>query len=374
MLHSLSFQILLALALISALASLPARSAHAWTVTQAIEETSTFQYKFRSRLSQKVLDVDLDLASRSEQGGPRVQLYEDHDGLNQRWTIHYVRSEWTTLGIYANLSWKIDSTVDGSVLGIQGLSSDDHSSIRISDDRDDGHQQWKLIPTGDGFFKVASAAAPSKVLDVRGGLTSDHAQVQLFEDNGGFNQQWEVMIVRVPQLNFSFQSKSSHMVLDLPFGLAQDGVQVQQHVANGGANQSWQLVSTNDGYFFMRCVCHTANDDRVLEVGGASLADHAPIQTGWITGGYHQQWKVVLVEAPTPAVKMVSRLSGKVMDVWSASTDQGAGIQQYTDHGGPNQTWYLGFDVLPDFATPQAPEDLPRPTYPNPDPPVPDGF
>ena len=57
------------------------------------------------------------------------------------------------------------------------------------------------------------------------------------------------------------------------------------------------------------------------------------------TGGDNQVW--TLEPVADGYVRIVARHSGKAMDVECASTDDGAGVVQYTPHGNANQQWLL---------------------------------
>ena len=78
---------------------------------------------------------------------------------------------------------------------------------------------------------------------------------------------------------------------------------------------------------------------KVLDVPGASTADGAIIEQWTDNGGQNQQWS--LVSVGSGYYKIVSRSSGKVLDVPGASTANGAHIQQWTDNGAANQQWSL---------------------------------
>ncbi len=81
----------------------------------------------------------------------------------------------------------------------------------------------------------------------------------------------------------------------------------------------------------------SVNSGKVLDVFGASTADGARIiQWPW-NGGANQQWRLVAVSTTTYAITSVG--SGKVIDVEGASTADGARIIQWPWHGGANQQW-----------------------------------
>jgi len=90
-----------------------------------------------------------------------------------------------------------------------------------------------------------------------------------------------------------------------------------------------------DGYFEIV----SRNSGKCLDVFGASTdAGASAIQ--WIChGGPNQQWR--LEPAGGGAVRIIARHSGQALDVFGASLDDVAPIIQWPVHGGDNQTWTL---------------------------------
>jgi len=78
---------------------------------------------------------------------------------------------------------------------------------------------------------------------------------------------------------------------------------------------------------------------KCLDVYGASTDDAAAIIQWTCTGGPNQQWR--LERVPSGAYRLVARHSGKVLDVYGALIDDLAPAIQYPGHGGDNQLWTL---------------------------------
>jgi hypothetical protein len=78
---------------------------------------------------------------------------------------------------------------------------------------------------------------------------------------------------------------------------------------------------------------------KVLDVFGASTADGAKaIQWTW-TGGANQQWR--LEPGVDMSYKLVSRHSGKVLEVPGGSTTPGVQLDQWSDTNSAHQRWRL---------------------------------
>lgn len=80
---------------------------------------------------------------------------------------------------------------------------------------------------------------------------------------------------------------------------------------------------------------------KAIEIEGSSPDNGALVQLCTPTGAENQQWKLVPVSGEY--FQLQCRVSGKVMDVINAGTENGAWIHQW-DYAGPdidNQIWYL---------------------------------
>ncbi|MGW2306181.1 RICIN domain-containing protein, partial [Streptomyces sp. NPDC001809] len=102
------------------------------------------------------------------------------------------------------------------------------------------------------------------------------------------------------------------------------------------AEQKWMLSTTGDGH-------HTlvnAAGGTLLDVGGQSTSDGAPVGVYRPTTGANQSWTFRSV-APDAWVPLRMRHSGKCLDVSDASTADGAQVVQYGCGGATNQQWSL---------------------------------
>ncbi|MEJ2859140.1 MULTISPECIES: non-reducing end alpha-L-arabinofuranosidase family hydrolase [unclassified Saccharothrix] len=81
------------------------------------------------------------------------------------------------------------------------------------------------------------------------------------------------------------------------------------------------------------------NSGKAIDVSSASTADGAAIQQYARHDGANQQWQ--FVDSGGGYYRLKSKNSGKVLDVTSKSTADGARIQQWTDNGGANQQFRL---------------------------------
>lgn len=91
----------------------------------------------------------------------------------------------------------------------------------------------------------------------------------------------------------------------------------------------------NDGYYQIV----SKHSGKVLDVKAASSDNDAEIVQYQANGGDNQLWKFVPVS--DGYCRIESKRSGKVLDVRGASTDDGAQVVQYQNNGADNQLWKL---------------------------------
>jgi len=104
------------------------------------------------------------------------------------------------------------------------------------------------------------------------------------------------------------------------------GVIFRVHVATGSTPvRYFELVSRNSG--------------KCLDVYGASTDAAAPVIQWTCHGGQNQQWRLEPVGGN--AFQIIARHSGQALDVFGASLDDVTPIIQYPVHGGDNQVWTI---------------------------------
>ena len=144
-----------------------------------------------------------------------------------------------------------------------------------------------------------------KVLDVTGRSTADGAAIVQYRDTGGTNQQWQ--LVDSGGGYYKVRSRGSGKVLDVSARSTADGAPIVQYPDNGGANQLFRLADSDGG--FVRLV--NKNSGKAVEVAGASTADAAKVVQFRDTGAGNQQWQLVRVgSTPVPSGPVTVWLAG----------------------------------------------------------------
>ncbi|MEW2331626.1 RICIN domain-containing protein [Micromonospora chersina] len=105
-------------------------------------------------------------------------------------------------------------------------------------------------------------------------------------------------------------------------------------VTVNAAPASAATVDTNASYVLVN-----RNSGKALDVYGASTADGARITQWTRNNGANQQWQ--FVDSGGGYYRLRSRGSGKVLDVSGGSTADGAPVVQWSDHNGTSQQFRL---------------------------------
>ncbi|KIF78472.1 coagulation factor 5/8 type domain-containing protein [Streptomyces sp. 150FB] len=131
-------------------------------------------------------------------------------------------------------------------------------------------------------------------------------------------------------------NKGSGKCVDAAAAATANGTAVQQYTCNGSLAQHWSFTSTGNGRFK---VGNRNAADQVWDVKDVSTADNAPIQLWLFSNGANQQWQPV--EEADGAYHFVNGLSGKCLDVPSASTSDSVRLGQFTCNGSAAQSFRL---------------------------------
>ncbi|MDU0294051.1 glycosyl hydrolase family 95 catalytic domain-containing protein [Saccharothrix longispora] len=111
------------------------------------------------------------------------------------------------------------------------------------------------------------------------------------------------------------------------------GALLNQWTATGGLNQRFDFLDSGGGHYRVRA----RHSGLVLQVSGTGTGADVTQQPD--ANSTAQQWRVV--DQGGGVISLVNRLSGLALDVWSASTADGARISQWTVTGSANQRFQL---------------------------------
>lgn len=95
-----------------------------------------------------------------------------------------------------------------------------------------------------------------------------------------------------------------------------------------------------------RYIVVSRSSGKVIEVAGASTGDGANIRQNSYTAGSHQHWDIAPFSSALgdqSFYSMTAAHSGKSADVNNWSFGDGANVQQWDNHGGANQLWFFEY-------------------------------
>lgn len=146
----------------------------------------------------------------------------------------------------------------------------------------------------DGTYTLTPACAPNARLDVANGSQSAGENVQIYTDNGTNAQKWD--ITSLGDGYYKLTAKCSGNVLDAFYYNISSGQNVIQYPWGGGSFQQWKFKDAGDGYYYISPRC---NESLCLDVYSASSSDGANVQVYTANQTSAQKWKLTPVDTTT---------------------------------------------------------------------------
>jgi hypothetical protein len=137
-------------------------------------------YTIQSKLSGKVLDIDLGFANL---GG------RDNGALLQQWDIRNSDNQKFKLETIENGYYKITAMHSGKVLDVYGVSDEDGAALQQWDYWGGPNQLFTISPVAGNTYKIV-ARNSGKVLDVYAFSLDNGAKIKQYGFHGGDNQLW----------------------------------------------------------------------------------------------------------------------------------------------------------------------------------------
>jgi hypothetical protein len=164
---------------------------------------------------------------------------------------------------------------------------------------------------------------------------------------------------------YTVVNKTSGKCVDARAAATANGTAVQQYTCNGTTAQEWQFQATSGGYFRVN---NQNNAAEAWDVANVSTADGGLIQLWSYSGGNNQQWQPV--QEADGSYHILSRNTGKCLDVPAGSTSDSVQLQQYACNGTSAQSFALvpvgGSSPTPSVSPTATPTSTP-PSSGNPD-------
>jgi hypothetical protein len=178
-------------------------------------------------------------------------------------------------------------------------------------------QQWRFVRTGGGYYRIVNAST-GKALDVAGQSTANGTQIQ----------QWNSHAI---QLTWTASASQGVLGYNVYRGTASGGPYIKLNSKLVPAT-SYVDITAQSGqtyYYVATAINRSATESARSDVARATTPPSAS----------DQEWQLVAVDAVH--YKIVSKLSGKVLDVTGGSELNGTPVQQWQYVGNPQQQWLL---------------------------------
>ncbi|MEU4745068.1 glycoside hydrolase N-terminal domain-containing protein [Actinosynnema sp. NPDC023658] len=201
--------------------------------------------------------------------------------------------------------------------------------------------ELSVTPDRDGVVKVRSRAFAGtyELRDATSGtvIQPERVESDLIRFTGQAGHTYRVTAQGRPPLvepgvNYYLVAQHSNKRADISGASTAAGALLVQWAATGGLNQQFDFLPTGDQYRI-----RARHSGLVLQVSGTATG--ADITQQRDAGTPNQLWR--LVDQGGGVVSLVNQQSGLAMDVWSASTADGARISQWTVTGSTNQRFLL---------------------------------
>lgn len=206
------------------------------------------------------------------------------------------------------------------------------------------NQQFMFTKNADGSYKIRTRISGGKsAVEVADASSASGANVQQWEINGVNCQDWILEPVSNPgckmdtSVNYEFKNVNSGMVMDIESGKMEDNTNVQQWSTSNFKSQQWSLKAFAGGgnYYYIHSV---SNPDYVLKASDSANGGNIAIAK-YATNDSAMLFK--FAKNPDGSYYIMTRASKDacLVEIASASTQNGANVQQWTPTNNTCQKW-----------------------------------
>lgn len=179
----------------------------------------------------------LDVSGYSSNEGASVIQYDYKGSLNQQWVFERV-----------NYTHPI---VDGGVYYIKNYNSNLYMDVLDGKDANGTNvrqwngngadaQRFKVVSTGDGYYKLVSQAGGKKrVIDVNGNSASNGANISLYDDRGTDNQKFKLIDNGNGVFQIATKISNNKSMVEIINADKKAGANIQQWSSNNNNCQKW---------------------------------------------------------------------------------------------------------------------------------------
>ncbi len=134
---------------------------------------------------------------------------------------------------------------------------------------------------------------------------------------------------------FTITSSWNHLAIDVPEGKTDEGLAIIQWGLHGKDAQRWRIEAVDVGRGWYKIV--NVFTRKALDIKDASKADRAILIQSKSSDAKSQHWR--LDKQDDGSYKILSRWSGKAIDIPFGSKEQGKTLELCEDNNQGNQRW-----------------------------------
>ena len=254
-------------------------------------------------------------------------------------TNAFAADETDNSGIISGKTYVITSKNSGKAMEVANFGTQNGDKIQQWDYGNGTSQQWIIEQAYGKYYKIISKNS-SKVVDVKDMSTENGATIHQWDYVNGDNQLW--YFEKTDDGYFKIKSKQSNKCIDIAAISSDNGALMQLWEDVNGDNQKWNIKDiTDDLKTNTNCTYKILNksSNKALQVASASSENGALIEQWDENNTKNQSWKIENVS--DKYFKIINDISGKVLDIKDLAQYDGATVHLWEDVSGDNQLWYF---------------------------------
>ena len=321
--------------------------------------TSNQKFKFEKVLDNGTYEIEtalsskmcLDVAGASTSSGANIQLWDKGNTSSNNQKFNFTR---TSDGYYI-----IKAAHSGLAMDVFGGYSVNGTNVQQFTVNNQNNQKWIVQAAGNGKCYLLSRGT-GLYLDIHGASTAKGTNVEIFQGNGQNNQKYKlnkVNNVDTPKPSPSPETKPStnpntgtktledgvykiksavntKMVLDVDMsnGGQNTSANLQIYEDCNAKNQKFYIKHIGNGYYTIKAI----HSKQMLDVYGAYTADGTNVQQFTETqNATNQQWLLKPIQGKNNTFNIISKNSGRYLDIWGENPKNGVNIQIFGKESKP---------------------------------------
>lgn len=279
------------------------------TPTQNIKQVANGIYQITLK-NNKVLDI----SNGSYSNAANVQIWDNGKSQQQKFRITRVKN---------TNYYKITAIHSAKALDVKGANSNCGANVDQYASNGTAAQYWFLKDCGDGYYHIISKANGLCLDIANGSISRNGTNVQLYYSNGTNAQKFKLKPVNIiNNSTYEIETKlNSNMVVDVAAGSHANGANIQLWTADNVNQQKFTLTAlSSDTYKIIAKHSNKALTTTSNDVYQASY-----------TGTNNQKWQIK--EVGNGYYNIISKATGRNLDVLSAVARDGQNIQTYPQNG-----------------------------------------